>query len=172
MHRVHYQEGRFALANLLVAVKPTAKVCSARFLYYLLTAKKDQLFIPLMKGTANVSLKVNDIASVRVPVPSSAEQEAIVARIDAAATKIEEAKQKRDEVENEANAMLRSAFAQISRGAPHRKMDDVAPLVRRKVKTKMGDEYPELGIRSFGSPRGARAMAAGLRRGDAAPSCQ
>ena len=57
LHRVHYQEGKFALANLLVALLPRdPSVCDAKFLYYFLNAKRDQLLVPLMQGTANVSL--------------------------------------------------------------------------------------------------------------------
>src|SRR2546426_1412066 len=38
LHRVHYQEGRFALANLLVALRPNdPNTCYAKYLYYLFT---------------------------------------------------------------------------------------------------------------------------------------
>ena len=47
-------------------------------------------------------------------------------------------------------APLHSTFARIIEGAPRIEMGDVAPLVRRKVEVRMGEEYPELGIRSFG----------------------
>ena len=57
IHRVHYQEGKFALANLLVALLPNdSSVCNAKYLYHLLMARKDELLVPLMLGTANVSL--------------------------------------------------------------------------------------------------------------------
>src|SRR5438874_2079419 len=56
LHRVHYQEGKFALANLLVALIPKdERRCNAKFLYHFLNTKKDELFVPLMLGTANVS---------------------------------------------------------------------------------------------------------------------
>src|SRR5215469_11983780 len=48
LHRLHYQDGKFALANLLVALLPKDRqTCEAKYLYYLLTAKKDRYFVPL-----------------------------------------------------------------------------------------------------------------------------
>ncbi len=48
IHRVHYQEGKFALANLLVALLPNdSSVCNAKYLYHLLMARKDELLVPL-----------------------------------------------------------------------------------------------------------------------------
>ena len=92
LHRVHYEEGKFALANLLVALRPKDPAkCYAKYLYYFLTAKKDELFVPLMQGTANVSLKDTDVAGVRVTLPPVDEQRHIVARIEELSAKIEEA---------------------------------------------------------------------------------
>ena len=93
LHRVHYQEGKFALANLLVALLPKdPHVCDAKYLYYLLTARKDEYFVPLMLGTANVSLKEKDIAKVTIPLPSVEDQHWIVTQIEASAAKIQEAR--------------------------------------------------------------------------------
>src|SRR2546426_12563376 len=59
LHRVHYQEAKFALANLLVALIPyDLNFCDPKYLYHLFMAKKDEYFVPLMSGTANVSLKI------------------------------------------------------------------------------------------------------------------
>src|SRR6266496_6575943 len=92
LHRVHYQEGKFALANLLVALLPKdPNVCSAKYLYHLLMTRKDQLFVPLMLGTANVSLKERDIAAVEVTLPPFPEQRRVVARIEELSGQIQEA---------------------------------------------------------------------------------
>jgi len=75
LHRVHYQEGKFALANLLVALLPNdPSACDAKYLYHLLMTQKDELLVPLMQGTANVSLKEQDIAEVEISLPPFAEQ--------------------------------------------------------------------------------------------------
>ncbi len=89
LHRVHYQEGRFALANLLVALVPhDPEQCCAKYLYYLLTATKGQILVPLMQGTANVSLKPQDIAGVPVELPSATEQQRVVSLIDSVKEKL------------------------------------------------------------------------------------
>jgi type I restriction enzyme S subunit len=57
LKRVHFQSGKFALADLLVAAIPKdPKLISARFLARYLNYTKDRLIVPLMKGTANMSL--------------------------------------------------------------------------------------------------------------------
>ena len=48
--------------------------------------------VPLMQGTANVSLEEKDIASVEIPLPPLAEQRRIVARIEELAAKIHESR--------------------------------------------------------------------------------
>jgi type I restriction enzyme S subunit len=58
IHRIHYQDGRFALANLLVAATPKDEArLNAKYLWRYLSAVKDRKLVPLMQGTANVSLK-------------------------------------------------------------------------------------------------------------------
>lgn len=69
--RLHYQEGKFALGNILCAVFPISEeIISARFLYEYLTAFKEELLVMRMIGTANVSLTIGKIAEVPVPLVS------------------------------------------------------------------------------------------------------
>lgn len=79
INQVFYQEGKFALGNILCGVTPIdPSVLDAEFLCYYLNYKKDILLVPLMKGGANVSLTVNDLKSVKIPIPPHAEQRKIV----------------------------------------------------------------------------------------------
>lgn len=85
-----------------------------------------------------------------IPLPSPEEQDRIVGTLDAAAARVTEAQRLCREIDQQADALLRSAFHRISDGAPHLTMSKVAPLVRRSVDVRMGGEYLELGVRSFG----------------------
>ena len=51
LNQVYYQEGKFALGNILCGVTPKdAQELSASYLYHYLNHKKDTLIVPLMKG--------------------------------------------------------------------------------------------------------------------------
>ena len=70
LNHVYFQSGKFALGNILCAVIPNDEsVLSANFLYHYLEYKKDILLVPLMKGGANVSLHIDDIQRVKIPLP-------------------------------------------------------------------------------------------------------
>lgn len=150
LHRVHYQEGKFALANLLVALLPNNPAeCDARYLYHLLMARKDELLVPLMQGTANVSLKVEDIAGVEVSLPSIAEQRRVATRIEELTTQIMEARSLRHQANAEANVLLRSIIANDE----HATLTPIRELVKLRppdVKVCAEGTYKFAGVYSFG----------------------
>lgn len=77
--RIYYQEGKFALGNILCAIIPNDKnYLNAKFLRYYLYLKKDVLLVPLMRGGANVSLTVDSIKGVQIPVIPIDRQKEIV----------------------------------------------------------------------------------------------
>lgn len=150
IHRIHYQEGRFALANLLVAAIPTERSqLNAKFLWRYLSATKDKCLVPLMRGTANVSLKEQDLLDVRMPLPPLAEQKRIVDRLDAIEQRLIGVEALREEQHRELNAALRSAFHKIQDDVSWKAMADIAPLVWRKVSIEPDESYVEYGVRSF-----------------------
>ncbi len=70
LKNVHYQSGKFALGTILCAVIPNnPDELDARFLHQYLQFYKDTILVPLMKGAANVSLSMKDIATVEFPLP-------------------------------------------------------------------------------------------------------
>jgi type I restriction enzyme M protein len=80
--RIHFATGKFALANLLAALQPISnEEVSARFLYFLLDSRKADL-AALMKGAANVGMKVEDLAGFQIPLPPLAIQHEIVVEIE------------------------------------------------------------------------------------------
>ena len=69
INRLHYQEGKFALGTILVAVFPhDPNLISARFLFEYLSAFKDELLVARMTGTANVTLSAGRVADVPIPL--------------------------------------------------------------------------------------------------------
>lgn len=83
LNHVYYQEGKFALGNILCALVPLdeSKVI-AKYLYYYFEESKDYSLVPLMKGGANVSLRIDDIVKVSVPVPPIEMQERIIRSLE------------------------------------------------------------------------------------------
>ena len=70
LKNVHYQSGKFALGTILCAVIPNnSQELDARYLHQYLQFYKDIILVPLMKGAANVSLSMKDIATVEFPLP-------------------------------------------------------------------------------------------------------
>lgn len=167
IHRLHFQDGPFALANLLVALLPLeGSPADAEYLYWYLTAKKDDVLVPLMRGTANVSLKERDIAEVIVPLPPLPEQRRIVARVKGLLGKVEEARGLADEREQLAHQLLGSVFSELTAEAPVKLLADVAPLVRRPIQVRDGVDYPEVGVRSFGRGTFHKPALSALEVGD------
>lgn len=134
IHRLHYQEGPFALANLLVALIPLPdSPANAEYLYWYLTAKKDEVLVPLMRGTANVSLKEKDIAEVYVPLPPLPEQQRIVARVKGLLAKVEEAQRLRGEVQKGVAALGKVAHTEIYEAAAARGTIRTLAEISRKI---------------------------------------
>ena len=83
LNHVYYQEGKFALGNILCAIIPkNEEQIYTKYLYYYFEQTKNYTLVPLMKGGANVALQMKDIKKVKVPLPPIAEQERIVAILD------------------------------------------------------------------------------------------
>lgn len=79
LKRIHYQEGKFALGNILAAVIPNDEnQLNAEYLYLYLTFYKDEKIVSLMKGAANVSLTINSIKTIEINVPDIETQLKIV----------------------------------------------------------------------------------------------
>lgn len=150
IHRIHYQDGKFALANLLVAAIPrNAAQLDAKFLWRYLSAVKDRKLVPLMQGTANVGLKEQDLQTVTVPLPPIAEQQRIVAHLDAIEARLTLAKKLREEQEHELKAALSSAFHKLEADVTWKPLAEVAPLAWRQIAIDPDESYTEFGVRSF-----------------------
>ena len=101
-------------------------------------------------GSRRIRVQPDKVLAHRIPLPCLAEQEALVARLDALATKTREVEQHLDAAERDADHLLALRFRDLIAYAPRRLMAEVAPLVRREQPIDLDGTYPELGIRSFG----------------------
>jgi len=82
LHRIHFASGKFALANLLVALQPKDESeLDVKFLYHALDLKRADI-AALMRGAANVGMKPEDLAQFQIPLPPLDVQREIVAEIE------------------------------------------------------------------------------------------
>lgn len=79
LKRIFYQDDKFALANIIgaLAVKDSS-ILLTRYLYYYLATQKDDILVPLMKGTANVSLPKDRLLNLVIKIPSITDQNKII----------------------------------------------------------------------------------------------
>jgi type I restriction enzyme M protein len=82
IHRIHFETGRFALANIMAAVLVRDSRVRPKFLYYYLWRYKEEKLVSLMAGTANTSLTLRDLETVTIEFPDLPVQDAIVDKLD------------------------------------------------------------------------------------------
>ena len=88
---IHYVSGKFEAATITAVLTPTSDQVFVPYVYYYLLAHKDELLVPLMRGAANVSLNLDRLAKLKIPVPKSkSEQRKIVGSLTAKREKVEE----------------------------------------------------------------------------------
>ena len=158
IHRIHYQTGKFALANIMVALTPKSNAeCNAKYLQLLLTARKDDLLVPLMAGTSNVSLRIPDLSAVEICLPPIAVQLAMVRSIESSFQQLELARTQRDFVLQCYDRLI-TALAhrddlsdgqKQDQGWRKVKLGEVMYLDLDPVKVDPTAEYPNMGILNF-----------------------
>jgi type I restriction enzyme M protein len=77
--RIHYQEGKFALASTMCAifVKDEAEL-RPRFLHLLLSEMSEEVLVPLMCGATNVTMNSSQLNDVLIPIPDPAVQDEVI----------------------------------------------------------------------------------------------
>jgi len=152
LKRIHYINGKFAAGNILAAcINNSAKKLSTRFVFHYLTANKDSLIVPLMKGSANVSLKIDEISRINIRFPDLDEQHAIVTQLDAVFKKTRQVEALLDEIEVELNALCRSMiYSQKNRRPNFVPMRDLLSMRSPDVRVDRDKTYHFAGVYSFG----------------------
>lgn len=120
--------------------------------YYAQTAEFVELCERASEGTTNrVRLKEDQFRNTTIPLPPLEEQRRIVARVDAIASRVAEARRLQTESEGEIKRLLMAVYRRITANVPVKPMLEVAPLTRRPVKVDPLASYPQLSARSFGN---------------------
>lgn len=89
--RLHFQSGKFALGTILCAVIPKNRnILNAEYLFRFLTLNKDRELVDRMKGMANVTLPIKEIAKIEIPLPSLDDQIEFVEKYKLLETNTEE----------------------------------------------------------------------------------
>ncbi|HET6575530.1 MAG TPA: restriction endonuclease subunit S [Fimbriiglobus sp.] len=103
------------------------------------------------QGSTNyAAIRPSHVLGYEIPLPPLAEQRRLVARIDALAAKIDEAKQATIAIERRNQELLNAAFQDIAENAPRQRLAVIAPLNRRPATVDPMAEYPQVSVRSFG----------------------
>lgn len=106
---IHLINGKAAVATICVAMVPKTDEVDVKYIYYYLMRFKDQLLVPLMRGSANVSLDSGRLSELLVPVPSPSEQQRYLGEIAGLESEIESLEKKLRE-RMESRALVRDNF--------------------------------------------------------------
>jgi type I restriction enzyme S subunit len=122
--------------------------------FYINWLSKTADFVELCKaaseGTTNrVRLKEERFLALEIPLPPLPEQRRIVARIEALAAKIEEARGLRRQAVEEREAFITSVHNQLA-GNRKRVLGDILRLSEDQVPILPTESYPQVGVKSFG----------------------
>jgi type I restriction enzyme, S subunit len=100
-------------------------------------------------GARRETVSPAQFLSLEIPLPSLAEQQTVVNRLEALTEKTQEVDAHLDAVERDAEHLLALRFRAAIAHAPLRPMSEAAPLVRRDIRIEPEATYTELGVRSF-----------------------
>ena len=155
LKNVHYQSGKFALGTILCAVIPNnPQELDARYLHQYLQFYKDIILVPLMKGAANVSLSMKDIATVEFPLPPIERQREL------------------------SNLFVSLQEKQKELSAEYEKQTDYAKLLRQNIlqeaiEGKLTADWRKQNPVQKGNPDyDAEALFEQIQKGEASPSLQ
>ena len=137
--RLHYQEGKFALGTILSAVIPKDEnILDTRYLYIYLSYFKDSVLVPLMRGSANVSLTIKSLGSAEIELPPIEKQKSIVELV----TKIEKYKNEVDkklEEQTRIVSLLRNEILGLAvkgKPVPQDENDEPASVLIERIKAE------------------------------------
>ena len=127
------------------------EIFAANYLYYLLSAAVVQSqFEKLARGSTVRNLNIELVSNVVVSVPPLAEQQRIVAKLDAAFAEIDRAveveKDKQRQVTALYDSRITELLAQLMHEREHKKLSDLCDRITVGYVGKMSNQYTEDGV--------------------------
>ena len=139
LKRIHFQSGKFAVGNILCAVIPKDEnVLRADYLFRFLDLNREKELVSRMKGMANVTLPMKEIAKVEIPIPPIEAQIDFVQQYSVLEEKsndlAEEIEHQLEMVKKLRHAFLREAMQ--GRLVPQDPNDEPASVLLEKIKAE------------------------------------
>lgn len=132
-----------------VVFAPTEQIDAKFLLHFLKSSRGDQLInFHGNRGSVRSALRFNDLAEIEIPLPPLAEQQHIVARIEALAGQIREAQELRTNTSAEASALFLSAraatFTTVKDSCPNRLLGELISMASGEglTSSQMDDSAP------------------------------
>lgn len=138
-------------ASYLIRIQPGERVLPEYIWWYFQSSAYWASVFGSIDDGNRPNMNGSKLAALRVPFPKSkAEQQRLVARIEALTSRAQELRGLNASFVEDATRLLAAEYNRITEDAPTRPFAEVAKLVRRRVETQPEESYAELGIRSFG----------------------
>lgn len=129
INSIHYQSGKFAAANLLAVIIPDTKICNAQYLQLALDPIKNKIAKEKMSGAANVSMKIDQLHDIQIPMPPIEIQNQIIEKINNYQKIIDGAKQI---IENwKPNFKIKNEYKKVKIGEISKLMTGGTPRTNR-----------------------------------------
>lgn len=115
INNIHYYDGVFQAASILGVFQPRENTTSlfVKYTYVYLLTHKDEILIPYMKGAANVSLTVERILNIKIPIIDETEQSVLVERFFDISESIASLEKKLDVAKSQKNLLIEEIKASI-----------------------------------------------------------
>jgi type I restriction enzyme S subunit len=125
-------------------------ILDPRYLDYYCRTEQFRAQVEAQGSTNYAAIRPADVLTYTIPLPPLADQQRLVAKLDALAKKTRQIEAHLDAVERDAEHLLALRFRDAIDGAPQLPMAKVAPSIRRAVDIDISKRYREVGARSFG----------------------
>jgi type I restriction enzyme S subunit len=120
-----------------------------RFLNYFIRTAEFQEQVISQGSTNYAAIRPTDVMIYKIPLPGLVEQQSIVSRVEALAARVEEARGLRREAIEAVDGFV-SSFHLSMAGGRYVNLDEVLTLDEQKEPIRVGQSYPQVGVKGFG----------------------